>query len=158
MIMVSRVGGVKKEKNMYWIWFFVAVAFLFIEMMTSDLVSIWFAASALVMGIVAAIFPQLQLGWQIGIFAVLSVVLFLATRKLVKKFFKRSKEQETNLELVVGHKAVVTGEIDNLLEQGEIKINGLFWSARSVDGEKISEGEIVSVEKISGNKVLVKKN
>lgn len=142
---------------MFWIWFVVAVAFLFIEIMTSDLVSIWFAAAALVMGIVAAVFPQLHLGWQIGIFAVLSALLFVATRKYVKKFFKRNKEQETNLELVVGHKAVVTGEINNLLEQGEIKINGLFWSARSTDGEKIPEGEIVSIEKISGNKVLVKK-
>lgn len=142
---------------MFWIWFVVAVAFLFIEMMTSDLVSIWFAASALVMGIVTAIFPTLQLGWQIGIFAALSAVLFVATRKLVKKFFKHSKEQETNLELVVGHEAVVTSAIDNLLEQGEIKINGLFWSARSVDGEKIPEGEVVTIEKLSGNKALVKK-
>ena len=142
---------------MFWIWFVVAVAFLFIEMMTTDLVSIWFAASALVMGIVAAIFEELHVGWQIGIFVVLSAVLFFATRKLVKKFFKRNKEQETNLELVVGHNAVVTGEVDNLLEKGEIKINGLFWSARSVDGEKIPEGEIVSIEKISGNKALVKK-
>lgn len=142
---------------MFWIWFVVAVAFLFIEMLTTDLVSIWFAVSALVMGIVTAIFEEMHLGWQIGIFAVLSIVLFLATRKYVKKFFKRNKEQETNLELVVGHKAVVTGEIDNLLEQGEIKINGLFWSARSVDGEKIAVGEVVSIEKISGNKALVKK-
>ena len=52
---------------------------------------------------------------------------------------------------------MVTGEVDNLLEKGEIKINGLFSSARSVDGEKIPEGEIVSNEKISGNKALVKK-
>ena len=102
---------------MFWIWFVVAVAFLFIEMMTTDLVSIWFAASALVMGIVAAIFEELHLGWQIGIFVVLSAALFFATRKLVKKFFKRNKEQETNLELVVGHNAVVTGEVDNLLEK-----------------------------------------
>ena len=142
---------------MFWIWFVVAVAFLFIEMMTTDLVSIWFAASAVLMGIIAAIFEELHLGWQIGIFAALSTVLFLATRKFVKKFFKRNKEQETNLELIVGHNAVVTGEIDNLFEKGEIKINGLFWSARSVDCEKIAEGEIVTIEKISGNKALVKK-
>ena len=76
---------------MFWIWFVVAVAFLFIEMMTTDLVSIWFAASALVMGIVAAIFEELHIGWQIGIFVVLSTVLFFATRKLVKKVFKRTK-------------------------------------------------------------------
>ncbi len=142
---------------MFWIWFIVAVVFLIIEAMTYDLVSVWFAASALIMGVVAAIFPELETWWEIGIFVALSIVLVAATRKLVKKFFKRKKGQETNLELNIGHTAIVVEEIDNLREKGSVKINGLVWSARSENGEVIEEGALVVFKSISGNKAFVER-
>jgi membrane protein implicated in regulation of membrane protease activity len=142
---------------MFWIWFIVAVAFLIIEALTVDLVSVWFAASALIMGVVAAIFPELDVWWEIGIFVALSFVLVLSTRKLVKKFFKRKKGQETNLELNIGHTAIVVEEIDNLHEKGSVKINGLIWTARSENGEVIEEGALVVFKSISGNKAFVER-
>ena len=142
---------------MFWIWFIVAVAFLIIEALTVDLVSVWFAASALIMGVVAAIFPELDVWWEIGIFVALSIVLVLSTRKLVKKFFKRKKGQETNLELNIGHTAIVVEEIDNLHEKGSVKINGLIWTARSETGEVIEEGALVVFKSISGNKAFVER-
>ena len=142
---------------MFWIWFIVAVAFLIIEALTVDLVSVWFAASALIMGVVAAIFPELDVWWEIGIFVALSSVLVLSTRKLVKKFFKRKKGQETNLELNIGHTAIVVEEIDNLHEKGSVKINGLIWTARSENGEVIEEGALVVFKSISGNKAFVER-
>jgi membrane protein implicated in regulation of membrane protease activity len=142
---------------MFWIWFIVAVAFLIIEALTVDLVSVWFAASALIMGVVAAIFPELDVWWGIGIFVALSFVLVLSTRKLVKKFFKRKKGQETNLELNIGHTAIVVEEIDNLHEKGSVKINGLIWTARSENGEVIEEGALVVFKSISGNKAFVER-
>ena len=142
---------------MFWIWFIVAVAFLIIEALTVDLVSVWFAASALIMGVVAAIFPELDVWWEIGIFVALSSVLVLSTRKLVKKFFKRKKGQETNLELNIGHTAIVVEEIDNLHEKGSVKINGLIWTARSENGEIIEEGALVVFKSISGNKAFVER-
>lgn len=142
---------------MFWIWFIVAVVFLIIEAMTYDLVSVWFAASALIMGVVAAIFPEMETWWEIGIFVALSIVLVAATRKLVKKFFKRKKGQETNLELNIGHTAIVVEEIDNLREKGSVKINGLVWSARSENGEVIEEGALVVFKSISGNKAFVER-
>lgn len=142
---------------MFWIWFIVAVAFLIIEALTVDLVSVWFAASALIMGVVAAIFPELDVWWEIGIFVALSFVLVLSTRKLVKKFFKRKKGQETNLELNIGHTAIVVEEIDNLHEKGSVKINGLVWTARSETGEVIEEGALVVFKSISGNKAFVER-
>ena len=45
--------------------------------------------------------------------------------------------------------------IDNDLETGEVKINGLVWTARSVDGAVIEEGALVTVQEIQGNKLLV---
>ncbi len=142
---------------MFWIWFIVAVAFLIVEFLTSDLVSVWFAASALIMGVLAAIFDTLNVWWQIVIFVALSAVLFLATRKMVKKFFKRSKEQETNLELCIGRVAVVLDEIDNERETGSVKLNGLVWTARTENGEVIEKDALVIFKAISGNKAIVER-
>ena len=143
---------------MWWIlWLGAAVALLGVELVTSDLVSIWLAVAAFLLGIVTAIFPWLHWGWQIFIFAILSAALLLSTRPLVKKFLKKRKSQETNLELILGHVGIVEEDINNDLALGAVKINGLIWSARSEDGTEIEKGEFVVVQKISGNKLIVKR-
>ena len=138
-----------------WIWFGLAVLLLIVELMTVDLVTIWFALSSLVLGIIMGIAPNLEVGWQIGIFAILSVGLLFATRPFVRKFLAKRKNAETNLELVIGHKALVTEDIKNDFEQGAIRINGLTWSARSADGKEIEKGAFVIVKEIHGNKAIV---
>ena len=84
-----------------WIWFGIAVALLIVELATTELVAVWFSAAALVLGVIAAIFPTLDIVWQVLIFVVLSAALVAATRPLVKKLMKRGKNRETNLELIV---------------------------------------------------------
>ncbi len=139
-----------------WIWFIVAVVLLFIELSTQQLVSIWFSLSALIMGFLVA-FLEIDIWLQLLIFALLATVAVLLTRPLAKKLQRKDKSQDTNLGLVIGKKAVVVEKIDNTYETGAIKINGTIWTARSLDGEIIEVGEIVTFEKIEGNKAFVKK-
>ena len=141
-----------------WFWFGLALLLFITELCTIDLVAVWFAVSALILGIVAAIFGGLHFGWQALIFVVLSAALFLATRPFVKKFMKRKKGQETNLELIVGNTARVVEKIENDRETGAVKINGLVWTARSEDGAVMEEDELVIVKEIKGNKLIVGKN
>lgn len=141
---------------MMWIWFALAIVCIVVEFATVELVAIWFGASALVMGIIASIFPELHVIWQIAIFTVLSTALLLCTRTFVKKLMNRKKDQETNLELVINHTAMVVEDIDNLREVGAIKINGIVWTARSENGELIAKDTIVTVKEIKGNKAIVK--
>ena len=140
-----------------WVWFGLALVLFITELCTIDLVAVWFAISALVLGIIAAIFTELQFGWQALIFIVLSMVLFLATRPFVKRFMKRKRGQETNLELIVGNTARVVETIDNSCETGAVKINGLVWTARSSDGAVIEPDDLVLVKEIKGNKLIVEK-
>ncbi|MBQ7788632.1 MAG: NfeD family protein [Clostridia bacterium] len=143
---------------MQWaIWLALTVALLVVELSTVQLISVWFAIGGIVTTIISAIFPQLALYWQITIFVVVSVGLLLSTRRLVKKFIKRTDEQKTNLELHIGKSAVVEEEIDNISGTGAVKVNGVTWSARSENDEKISKGEIVTINKITGNKMIVSK-
>ena len=140
---------------MIWFWFALAVVLVVVELSTTQLVSIWLAASAAVTAVLTAIFPALGVQWQILIFVFLSAVLLVSTRKLVKKFMKRTKDQETNLELYIDKVVAVTEEIDNIKDTGAVKMNGIIWSARSTDGSVIPEGDYAVIKKIQGNKVIV---
>jgi membrane protein implicated in regulation of membrane protease activity len=146
---------------MVWIWLSLAIALVVVEMSTTQLVSIWLALAAgitaIITALVASFGGNLPLVWQIVIYVASSAILLASTRKFVKKFLKKSKNQETNLELNLDKIAVVTEKIDNVAGEGAIKINGLIWTARSIDDSIIEVGELVIFKEIKGNKAFVVK-
>ncbi|MGN0819327.1 MAG: NfeD family protein [Christensenellaceae bacterium] len=141
----------------FWVWLILTILFVVIELLTTELVSIWLGAGALITMLITVLFPNIPNVWQCVIFIAASAVALIATRPLCKKFLRRKKDQSTNLELYIDETAVVTESIDNVLGKGAIKINGLTWSARSLNGEKIAEGELVIFKEIQGNKAIVVK-
>ena len=144
---------------MAWVWLSLSIALFVIELSTTQLVSIWFASGAALTAIVTAIVNSsggsLPLLWQCVIFVVASGVMLASTRKLVKKMQSKNEDQKTNLELNLNKTAVVTEQIDNDKAKGAIKINGLVWTARSIDGSVIEKDRLVIFKGIDGNKALV---
>ena len=63
---------------------------------------------------------------------------------------------KTNADRIVGQRAVVILDIDNQAAQGQVRINGQVWTARSQDAEPIPAGAQVEVVQISGVKAIVK--
>ena len=61
----------------------------------------------------------------------------------------------TNIDSVIGSIGIVTTPIDNIEALGQVKLNGMEWSARSTSGEPIEAGVKVRVDKIEGVKVFV---
>ena len=133
-------------------WLVLLVAFAIIEAATVQLVSVWFAVGAL--GALAAVFAHADFKVQLAVFIAVSLLSFVFTRPLVKKFTK-SGIQSTNADRCIGKTAVVIEEIDNLNAKGQVKVNGNIWSARSSDGSVIPENTLVKVLKIEGVKVIV---
>lgn len=141
---------------MQWFWLALTIGLIVVEVATVQLVSVWFAFSAMITTFVTLIFDDLSIPWQATIFVVLSIVLLISTRPLVKMLLKKKEEkQKTNLELYIDKEAIVVEDIDNINGTGAIKINGVIWSARSKDGYNISKDEIVIFKEISGNKAIV---
>ncbi len=135
------------------IWAVAIVVFLVIEALTVGIASIWFALGS-ICALIAALLgaPEwLQIAW----FFVISIVTLIFTRPIVKKYV-HSKRQPTNADRVIGMKASVREEIDNLAAKGSVVVDGKEWSARSADGEKIASGKIVTVLAIEGVKLIVK--
>ena len=137
------------------VWIASAVIFFVIEVLTSQIVTIWFAVGSI--GAIFANVLKAETIWQIVVFAVLSLITLLIARPYMKKF-TQTKVQPTNADMCIGSKAVVTEDIDNTKGTGQVKIKGAVWSAKSNDEEVISKDSIVIVKSISGVKLIVEKN
>ncbi len=143
------------EIPMPFVWLIIAVGLGVIEAITVSLISVWFAIGAL-----AAIIPayfDVPVWGQILVFLAVSAIAFAFT----KRFFKdvvRVKKQPTNSDGLIGTDGIVTAGINNLEGKGKVYISGLTWSAKSYDGNDISEGAVVKVEKIEGATLIVKIN
>ena len=139
--------------NWILIWVVLLVAFLVIEVATMGLTTLWFAGGALVAAILAAVNAPVYV--QIAAFIVVSVILIVFTRPIAVRYFNVDRVK-TNAESIVGKKAIVTGEIDNLKAMGQVTVDGMEWTARSAaDGVIIPEGAIVYIVAINGVKLIV---
>lgn len=134
------------------VWFALMVFFIFLEAGTVALVSTWFAVGALGAMIVALCGGPLWL--QCTVFFVVSVLLFLSLRPLVRKVL-RPKMVKTNVDSIIGQEGLVIATIDNVVSSGQVKLGGMEWSARSTSGEKIEPGTQIRVDRIEGVKVFV---
>ena len=135
------------------VWLAVLIILVVIEIFTLGLTTIWFAGGALVAILVAALGGPVWL--QILIAIIVSAVLLFFTRPVAMKYFNRDRER-TNAESLVGRQAIVTSEIDNLQGIGQVTVNGMEWTARSImDGQRIEPGEVVIIRGINGVKLLV---
>ena len=134
------------------VWFGLTVAFLVAEAATVTVVSLWFAAGAL--AAMAAALLGAGTGLQIGVFLAVSAAALTALRPLVRKYLT-PKITATNIDSVIGSVGIVTGDIDNIASSGQIKLNGMEWSARSTSGDTIPAGTRVRVDRIEGVKVFV---
>ena len=134
------------------IWLVLLLAFIFVEAATVGVVSLWFAAGALVALIAALLGAQTWL--QILLFFLVSAALLLGLRPWLKKHFD-PKRTRTNVDAVIGMEGLVTAEIDNIHAVGQVKLGAVEWSARSTDGRNIAVGTRIRVDKVEGVKVLV---
>lgn len=134
------------------LWLGATIVLFIAEAVTVNLVTVWFALGALAAFIAAVCGAELWL--QIVLFLLVTVVTLIFTRPIAKKHIN-GKHEATNADMVIGKTAVVTEEIDNLSARGAVTCMGKVWSARSLNDEKFSAGDEVTVEKIQGVKLIV---
>ena len=136
------------------IWLVILAFLLVVEAVTAGLTTIWFAGGALAAAIAAYLGAELWV--QILLFLVISILLLIFTRPLAVKYMNKDLEK-TNVNSLIGKKAVVTEKIDNLAQTGQVKINDVEWMARSFfDGETIPKSTVVVIEEIHGVPLYVK--
>lgn len=135
---------------MFYIWLTIAIILGILELLTTNLVSIWFVISAL-LSMIVSIFTDSMLV-QIGVFVVVGIILIPISKKIYKKI--KVNNTSTNFDRIIGMKGIVTEDItkDNI---GEIKVDGKHWSAYC--DTDIKKGEAVKILSINSVKLKVKK-
>ena len=138
--------------TLFWIWIVIAVVLAGVELLTVQLVSIWFVIGAVAAAIANAFGADTAI--QIIIFIVTSILVLIFLRPLLKKKLT-VKPEPMNADRVIGMNAIVIDKIDNSLGQGQVNVNGQIWTARSKNNDIIEKNESVIVEKIEGVKLIV---
>ncbi len=136
-----------------WFWLGIAVLCAVIEGMTLGLTTIWFALSAVLMIFVSMFHPPFYL--QCLLFALIALLLLFFTRPLALKLL-HTKREKTNADSLIGKKALVLQTITEF-EKGQVKINGIVWTAASIGNAEIPAGDECIIEKIEGVTLIVKK-
>ena len=135
------------------IWFVLLLVFLVVEACCPiHLVSIWFAAGALV-AMIASFFGA-AFWLQAVLFLLVSCSLVALLWPFIKKFLN-PKLAKTNIDAVVGSEGYVTAEINNIAATGQVKLGAMEWTARSTSGNPIPMGTLVKVDRIEGVKAYV---
>ena len=135
------------------LWAVVFAAAVLFELASMQLLSIWFAVGALAAFVASFYLP---FPGQLAVFVIVTAVMLLATRPLIKKL--RKPAVPTNHELDLGKQAIVIEDIDASAGTGRVRIQGVDWSASAKDGNPIKSGETVTVVEVGGARLTVEKN
>jgi membrane protein implicated in regulation of membrane protease activity len=135
---------------MTFIWLGIIAALVVIELVTYGLYFAALAAAALVPLVLSLL--GLDLWVQALGFLAAAVVALVFIRPLITKLQGDKPETMTNVNALVGKPALVTEEVTQV--NGYVKIQGEIWSARTSNGSKAVDSEVV-IEKIAGATLIV---
>ena len=139
----------------YLYWLIAAIILVIVEICTAGFGSICFAVGAGFSALAAAL--GVSFTWQIVVFAVVSILIFIFLRPIAIRFIdKKSKDVKTNAEALIGRRGIVSERIDAAQHTGRVAVDGDDWKAVSEDGSVIEKGASVEIVKMESIIVTVK--
>ncbi|MGN1205780.1 MAG: NfeD family protein [Eubacterium sp.] len=136
------------------IWLVILAIMILIEVVTMGLTTVWFALGSLGAAVVTGLGGGFWL--QFVVFVILSFLSMIVFRPIAMRYFNPAKEK-TNIDEVIGKKAVVIEKIDNLHGTGKVRYQGIEWTARSEKENDIIENDTeVVITDVKGVKLMVK--
>jgi membrane protein implicated in regulation of membrane protease activity len=107
------------------IWGIIIVLLIFLELMTVDIVAIWYALAAITSLIVS--FTSDNFALQFTVFVIVGSLLMMILRNITIEFLK-AKSIITSVDKIVGEKGIVTMSISKK-QYGEVRVNKKRWTA-----------------------------
>lgn len=138
--------------SMWLLWLIVAGIFFIGEIITVGFLVFWLGIGALLALIVSLFTTNVLI--QTATFVISSIMLILATKPIVNKFFNK-ESIPTNIDTLKGKKAIVIEDINTTTGKGQVKIGGEVWSAICDENIVIPKDTEVTVVEIRGVKALV---
>lgn len=132
-----------------YLWLIAMVIFLIIEAIVPGLISIWCAISAAITAIFSYHIDDLIN--QVYFFLILSIVLFVVTRKYVKNYMDKKNNQADNIERIIGQ--IVDIKRVNYNNTYNIYLDGKHWTG--ISDKAFSQGDKAKVVDIKGIKLVL---
>jgi membrane protein implicated in regulation of membrane protease activity len=90
-------------------------------------------------------------------FGINMIVFLIIAHKFIRPRLKQKDNYQSNIDALIGMRVEVTETIDLSKKTGYIKIYGDRLAASSVESNVIPAGSTVIIERINGNRALVRK-
>jgi hypothetical protein len=136
----------------FWIWLAIGVLLLAVEAMFSTEWLLWPAVSAGVVAVMTAAGVRLGLPGEVAVFAVLTVIATLLSRRLISKANPDGPDINDRESRLVGQRARVVETF--VSGRGRVFVSGAEWPAEIV-GEAPVEGQDVVVMRVNGSLLTV---
>ena len=136
----------------YWHWLILAIVLIILEILIPGAYFLWMGISAIFVGGLMYIFPEMAFLVQILIFAILSVITVMMYRSYRKKNPLVTDEPALNRrgEKYIGQSFTLKEPIINGV--GKIKVDDSTWKIKGFD---IDAGETVRVVAVEGTTLIV---
>ncbi|WP_174185477.1 NfeD family protein [Nocardia barduliensis] len=134
-------------------WLVAGILLAAAEMLTGDFTLLMLGVAALgTAGVSAAAGTSLVV--DAIVFAVMSAVLFLGVRPIIRRRLGTAPPTPTNVDALPGKTALVLEQVAE--HSGQVKLGGEVWTARPMDTSEVYEpGTTVYVMKIDGATAVV---
>ncbi|WP_292080138.1 MULTISPECIES: NfeD family protein [Brevundimonas] len=136
----------------FWIWLAIGVLLLAVEAMFSTEWLLWPAVSAGVVAVMTAAGVRLGLPGEVAVFAILTVIATLLSRRLISKANPDGPDINDRDSRLLGQRARVVETF--VSGRGRVFISGAEWPAEIV-GEAPVEGQDVVVMRVNGSLLTV---
>ena len=134
------------------LWLIVGLLLIAAEVLTADLTLVMLGVSALAAAGAAGLGANMLV--QFLVFGMVAIGTVTLARPILRKRLHAGHHIKTNVEALVGVKAIVVATVD--AHNGRVKIGGDIWSARAYDETQVFEpGRSVTVMDISGATAVV---
>jgi len=130
----------------YWHWLILAVVMIILEMLIPGAYFLWMGVSAIFVGALMYVFPEMVFLVQILIFAVLSVISVVMYKSYRKKNPIVTDEPALNRrgEQYIGRTFTLEGPIVN--GEGKIKVDDSTWKISGADMEAGASVRVIAIE------------
>lgn len=138
----------------FWVWAGIGAAILAVEIATGSGWLLWASASAAVTAVIAALI-QPNPATTIAVFAVLTIVSTLLTRRLLPRAGEAvSDDINDPAGRLIGQHATAVRAFKGGV--GRVMLDGKEWAAELVEGETLSAGAAVEVTGVNGARLSVR--
>lgn len=144
---------------LYWHWIVLGIALTISEIFIGSFFIFWFGVSAILVGVILLLLPEISVAAQVVSWAVLSAALAIVWFKYLKPLSRDKTKAGLSKEALLGQIGQVisppNGETRGMIRFPAPLLGSDEWMIISNDSLEI--GDRVSVTELSGNSLIVKK-